>query len=126
MDLVYKILLFSLISNYLAIGKLFDIFIWNNRITRTEIVFYKKERLESIGRICFFVKIEKEIKKKLSIQKKTRFDFRIIERISNKRNRKLISIENNKFNCLRTLLIRRFIFNIIYLDDSKYELRLLL
>ncbi|MBN2571613.1 MAG: hypothetical protein JXA68_05755 [Ignavibacteriales bacterium] len=122
MNLVYKILLFSLLSISLPIGKLFEIFIWNGQITKTEIVFYKK-RLESKGRICFFVKIAKENKKKLSNHLQSRLDFAIIERISNKNNRQSLSIQNNKTNICKTLLIRRFIFNILYLDDSEYTLK---
>jgi hypothetical protein len=66
MNIVYKILLFSIFSISLPIGKLFEIFIWNDRIIKTEIVS-EKQRLESRGRICYFVKPAKEIQKKLSI-----------------------------------------------------------
>jgi len=124
-DLVYKILLFSILSISLPIGKLFEIFIWNDRITKTEIVF-NKQRLDSIGRFCFFIKIAKEIKKKLSTYLLNKSDFALIKRITNNKNIQSLSIQNNKTNNIKTLLIRRFIFNILYLDDSECELRLLL
>lgn len=124
MNLVYKILLFSLLSISLPIGNLFEIFNWNDRITKTEIVF-DKQRLESKGRICFYLKISKEIQKKFSIYLLDKSDFAIIVRIANNKNIQSISTQNKKINNIRTLLIRRFIFNILYLDDSEHELRLL-
>ncbi len=51
MNIVYKILLFSILSISLPIGKLFEIFIWNDQIIKTEIVS-EKQRLASRGRIC--------------------------------------------------------------------------
>lgn len=125
MNLVYKILLFSLLSISLPIGKLFEIFVWNDRITKTEIVFYKK-RLESRGRFYFFVKIAKETTKKFSIYLQDKSDFAIIERITNKKNTQSLSIQNNKTISYKILLIRRFLFNILYLDDSSYALKPLL
>ena len=125
MNLVYKIFLFSILSISFPIGKLFEIFIWNDRITKTEIAF-EKQRLESRGRICFFVKIAIEIQKKLTIHLQNRPDFAMIERITNNKNIQSLSIQNNKINSYKTLLIRRFLFNILYLDDSEYKLKLLL
>jgi len=125
MNLVYEILLFSLLSISLPIGKLFEIFVWNDRITKTEIVFYKK-RLESRGRICFFAKIVKETIKKFSIYLQNKSDFAIIERITNKKNTQSLSIQNNKTNSCKILLIRRFLFHILYLDDSYHALKPLL
>jgi hypothetical protein len=77
MKIVYKILLFSILSMSIPIGKLFEIFIWNDRITKTEIVF-EKQRIESRGRICYFVKLAKEIQKNLSIYLQDRPDFTLI------------------------------------------------
>ena len=118
MNLVYKIFLFSILSISFPIGKLFEIFIWNDRITKTEIAF-EKQRLESRGRICFLVKIAIEIQKKLSIHLQDRPDFAMIERITNNKNIQSLSIQNNKINSYKTLLIRRFLFNILYLLYSR-------
>lgn len=118
MNLVYKILLFSLLSISLPIGNLFEIFNWNDRITKTEIVF-DKQKLESKGRICFYIKISKEIQKKISIYLLDKSDFALIGRITNNKNIQSISTQNKKINNIETLLIRRFIFNILYLDDSE-------
>ncbi|HPK86378.1 MAG: hypothetical protein WBK94_03235 [Tenuifilaceae bacterium] len=125
MNIAYKILLFSILSISLPIGKLFEIFIWNDRITKTEIVF-EKQRFESDERVCYFVTLAKEIQKKLSIYFQDRLDFAIIERITNNKNTQTLSIQKNKINRIKTLLIRRFLFNILYLDDSEFELRLFL
>ena len=125
MNLVYKILLFSLLSISFPIGKLFDIFIWNDRITKTEIVIIKQS-LKSKGRFCFFIKIAKDIKKKLSTYLLSKPDFALIERITNKKNIQSLSIQNNKTISYKILLIRRFLFNILYLDDSCYALKPLL
>lgn len=123
MNIAYKILLFSILSISLPIGKLFEIFVWNDRITKTEIVF-ERQRLESTGRICYFVKLAKKIQKKLSIYLQDRLDFAIIVRITNNKNIQFLSIQNNKISNIKTLLIRRFLFNILYLNDSEQELRL--
>lgn len=125
MNLVYKILLFSLLSISLPIGKLFEIFVWNDRITKTEIVFYKK-RLESRGKICFFAKIAKDTIKKLSIYLQNKPDFAVIERITYKKNTHSLSIQNNKTNSYKILLIRRFLFNILNSDDAYHEIKPLL
>lgn len=125
MNLVYKILLFSILSISLPIGKLFEIFIWNDRIKKTEIVI-NKQRLDSKGRFCFFIKIAKDIKKKLSIYLLNKPDFALIVRITNKKNIQSLSIQNNKTNSYKILLIRRFLFNILYLDDSCDALKPLL
>ena len=125
MNIVYKILLLSILSFSLPIGKLFEIFIWNDRITKTEIVL-NKQRLDSKGRFCFFIKIAKDIKKKLSTYLLNKPDFALIERITNRKNIQSLSIQNNKTNNIKPLLIRRFIFNKIYIDDSECKLRLLL
>jgi len=125
MNIAYKILLFSILSISLPIGKLFEIFIWNDRITKTEIVF-EKQRFESDERVCYFVTLAKEIQKKLSIYFQDRLDFAIIKRITNNKNTQTLSIQKNKINRIKTLLIRRFLFNILYLDDSEFELRLFL
>lgn len=121
MNLFYKILLFSILSIGLPIGKLFEIFVWNDRITKTEIVS-EKQRLESRGRICYFVKLVKKIQKKLSLNLQERPDFSLIERFTNNRNIQSLTIQNNKVNGIKTYLISRFIFNILYLDDSECEL----
>jgi len=125
MNIVYKILLFSILSISLPIGKLFEIFIWNDQIIKTEIVS-EKQRLASRGRICHFVKHAKEIQKKLSIFLQNRPDFTLIERITNNKNIQSLTIQNHKVNGIKTLLISRFLFNILYLDDSEYEFSLFL
>lgn len=122
MNLVYKILLFSILSISLPIGKLFEIFIWNDRITKTEVVI-NKQRLDSKGRFCFFIKIAKDIIKKLSTYFLHKPDFALIERITNKKNTQSLSIQNNKANSYKLLLIRRFFFNLLYLDDSWHALK---
>ena len=125
MNIAYKILLFSILSISLPIGKLFEIFIWNDRITKTEIVF-EKQRFESDERVCDFVTLAKEIQKKLSIFLQNRPDFTLIERITNNKNIQSLTIQNHKVNGIKTLLISRFLFNILYLDDSEYEFSLFL
>lgn len=125
MKLVYKILLFSILSINLPIGKLFEIFIWNDRIIKTEIVF-NSLRVNSKGKFCLVIKISKDIKKKLSSNIFNKPDFALIERITNKKNKQSFSIQNNKTNNIKPLFIRRFIFNTLCKDDSECELRLLL
>jgi hypothetical protein len=125
MNLVYKILLFSVLSISLPIEKIFEIFNWKDRITRTEIVF-DKQKIESKERICFFVKIVKDIKKMFSFYLLDKSDFAIIEGITNNKNLQSLSTRNKKIKNIETLLIRRFVFNILYLDDSDHEFKLLL
>lgn len=121
MNLVYKILFFSILSISFPIGKLLDIFIWNDSVKRTEVVIKNQNPVKK--KICFFVKIAKEIQKKRSTDLQNRFNFAITERLLSKRNIQLLSVQNNKVNNNKTLLIKQFIFNIIYLDDSEFSTR---
>ncbi|NLF41905.1 MAG: hypothetical protein GX587_04355 [Bacteroidales bacterium] len=116
MNLVYKIILFSLLSISLPIGKLFDLFVWNDRITKTEIVIHTRET-GSKGRICFFVKIIKHTTQKLSSYFQDKFYYAIIERITNIKSIQLLSIQNNKTERYLFKLIRQFHFNITYISD---------
>jgi hypothetical protein len=86
-------------------------------------VFYKPG-LESKGNNCFFIKIAKSITKKLSFHLEDRFDFGITEIITNNKYIQSLSVQNKKIYRFKTILIRRFLFNIIYLDDPEYALGL--
>lgn len=117
MNLFYKIFLLSLLSISFPIGKLFDIFIWNNRITKTETVFFKK-RVTSRKSICSFVKIAKAIKNELIGNLQKRSDFTIIEILTNKKNILSSFIQNNKSNNYKVLFIKQFVFNKLLADET--------
>lgn len=119
MNSFYKILLFSILSFSLPIGKLFEIFSWNDRIIKTETVFRIK-RFETKRKSCLFIKIAKKIEKNLSIRFQDRHDILIREKIKTLENKQLEFTQNKKINKFKIQLIRRFIFNILYLDDSEY------
>jgi hypothetical protein len=123
MNPVYNILLFSILSISLPIGKLFEIFIWNDRIAKTEIV-YNKQSIDSKGRFCFLIKIAKNIKKKHSVYLLNKSDFVSIERITNKKNIQLLSVQNNISNNIKPLIMNRFVINILFSDDPECEWRL--
>ena len=119
MNTVYKILLLSILSFSLPIGRLFETFIWNDRIIKTETVFRKK-RLETIGKFCLFIKIVKKIEKSLSTHFQDKQNFVTIEKIKTSEIKQFVSIQNIRTNRFKTKIIRRFKFNILYIDDSEY------
>jgi len=119
MNIVYKILLLSILSFSLPIGRLFEIFIWNDRIIKTETVIHKK-RLETKGKNCLFLKIVKKIEKTLSTQFRDRQDFVTIEKIKTLETKRSIFIQKNRTYKFKTQLIRRFIFNMLYMNDSEH------
>jgi hypothetical protein len=125
MNFFYKILLFSLLSFGFPIGKLFEIFIWNDRITKTEFVFHR-QRIDSKRKFCLFVKISKYIKTKFSSNLLNKPDFALIGKITNKKNKQSISIQNHKASNIKPAIIRRNVFNILFIDDSVSDLSILL
>jgi hypothetical protein len=118
MNFISKILLFSILSISFPIGKLFDIFIWNLRITRTEVVF-NNQHIQSKEESCyFFSKITKPLKNKLSSPHLFDSLYAIPERIASKTTVQSIANQNKKTNSLTTAVIKRSIFNVVYVDDS--------
>lgn len=116
MNLVYKAILFSLLSISLPIGRLFELFVWNDRIQKTEIVIHSRET-GSKGRICFFIKTIKKTPQKLSSFIRDKFYYAIIERIANYKSTLILSIQNNKTEKYISKLIRQFHFNITYFSN---------
>lgn len=116
MNLACKIILFSLLSMSLPIGRLFELFVWNDQITKTEIVIHSRET-GSKGRNCFFVKIIKETAQKLSSFFRDKLYYATIERIANYKSILLLSIQNNRTGEYIFKLIRQFHFNITYFSD---------
>lgn len=107
------------------IGKLFEIFIWNDRITKTEIVS-PNQRWGSGGRICFFVKIAKDLLKQHSLSSQASRNFTVIERIISKKNIQSLFVQNRKVCRYWKIIIRRFISNVLFLDETEYALKSLL
>ena len=119
MKIVYKILLLSILSFSIPIGRLFEIFIWNDRIIKTETVFRKK-RFETKGRNYFFFKIIKKIEKTLSTHFQNRQNFTTIEKNNTIKTKLSIFIQRNRTYEFEVLLIRRYIFNILFMDDTEH------
>ncbi len=124
MKTVYKILLLAILSISFPNGRLFEIFIWNNRITKTEITV-SDSFSELKGKTCSFQRITREIKNKDNIHFQQWSDYVVIIKLSNFKIKHLFLIQNSKTSYLRTLLIRQFLFNILYSDDSVSGLKLL-
>jgi len=118
MNFISKILLFSILSISFPIGKLFDIFIWNLRITRTEVVFNNQHIQSKEESRYFFSKITKPLKNKLSSPHLFDSLYAIPERIASKTTVQSIANQNKKTNSLTTAVIKRSIFNVVYVDDS--------
>jgi len=123
MGLFYKIFVFLLLSLTFPFGKLYDIFIWDVRIIKTESVFDKHSK-EPKGKRSFFLKSSKEIKKVSSGNSICKPDFSLFERITKNNILDSFSTQNGKVNTIKTLFIRRFHFNMLYIDES--DMRLLL
>ena len=119
MKFVYKILLFSILSIGFPVGSLFDIFIWNDRIIKTEIVS-DKQGLNSGGRTFFFIK---SVKKHFNRLKK-RLNVVIIEKITQTKNIRVLSVQRFDFYCFKASLIRRSLLKVLYVDDSEHGLML--
>jgi len=118
MNFLSKILLFSILSIGFPIGKLFDIFIWNLRITRTEVVL-KNQHIQPKEESCyFFAKITKPLKNKLLAPRLFDSLYAIPERITSKTTVQFIADQNKKTNSLTTAVIKRSVFNMVYVDDS--------
>lgn len=124
MKTVYKILLLAILSISFPIGRLFEIFIWNNRITRIEIVTSNLAS-EFKGKTCSFQRITREIKKKDNTYFQKWSEYVIIVRLSDLKIKSLFFSQNNKTSFLRALLIKQFLFNIFYSDDSVSGLRVI-
>lgn len=120
MNFISKILLFSILSISLPIGKLFDIFIWNERIIRTEIVL-NNQHIQPEGQSCFYVKIAKQLENICSAPLLFNSIKTIPERITNKTTVQSIANQNKKTNSLTTAVIKRSVFNMVYVDESGNE-----
>ena len=117
MNLFYKILIFSILSFSLPIGKLFELFIWDNRITKTETVF--ERRINAEGRNCQYVKVIKEINKKLSVHLQNKSNFLIIEKVNTQITKQILYTQKIKFNNIKRLVNNQYMFNLLYVDDSE-------
>jgi hypothetical protein len=125
MNLQYKILFLSILSIGFPVGRLFEIFIWNDRITKTEVVAPDK-RLGSGGRICFFVKIARELQKQLSLRLQAHLNLAVAAQIVSKQDTRSILVQLRKIRSFRKFIIRRSVSNVLYLDESEYALKPLL
>ena len=122
MNLARNIVLFLLLIISLPIGSLFEIFSWNNQITKTEFVL-NKQRSKANTRICSYQKIVKELKKDLFNRFIAGSAFSIKERVKCSEELQSILVQNDKINGLNTLMIRRSVFNTLYIGDSEIALR---
>jgi hypothetical protein len=119
MKIVYKILLLSILSFSVPIGRLFEIFNWNDRIITTETVFRKKQ-FGTKGGNYFFLKIVKKIEKTLSTHFQDKYNFVTIEKNNTVKTKLSIFIQKNRTFKFEVQLIRRFIFNMLFMDDSEH------
>lgn len=115
---IFNILFLSLLSFTIPIGKLFEIFIWNDRVTKTESVI-QLNRIDKKRRLCFFVKIVKKSKALLIAECKKKQLFLLKEIFQNITNNKIQSIQTSQFNQFKNHLKKGQIFNIIYFDEEK-------
>jgi len=122
MNLARNIVLFVLLFISLPIGSLFEIFSWNNQITKTEFVL-NKQKSKAKARICSYQKIVKELRKDLFNRFIAGSVFSIKERITSSENLQSILVQNDKTKGFNTLMIRRSVFNTLYIDDSEIALR---
>lgn len=122
MKTVYRILLLAILSISFPIGRLFEIFIWNNRVTKIEITASNSVS-DLKGKTCSYHRFAKEIKKKVNIHLQKWSDYVVRVRQSDFKIKRLLLTQNNKTSYLKTILIKQFLFNIFYSDDSVSELQ---
>lgn len=115
--LLFKILFYLVLSISFPIGRLFEIFIWNNQIRNIENVS-RPVKIKALGRSCSFLKIVRKLKRRIIDRKKHLLVIKIRERIITSESKKLLISQTQKTNPLKKCLIRRYIFNVCYLDDA--------
>lgn len=117
MSIIYKILFFSLLWCSCPIGRLFEIFRWNDNIIKTEYVSVVKESNYK-STFHFVLNISKKITTNsiVSFYHKQLFVFRNL--IHNTKSKLILFDSNNQFKELKKELLIRLLFNINFKVDS--------
>lgn len=108
MQRIYKVLLFSALSISFPIGKLFEIFIWNDKVIRSEIVSCRRYIKPGRG-ICFFAKVVLDMRKKFLSDIQNSTEYKIIELAVNRMSIILLSLQDQKVINYKILFIKQFI-----------------
>lgn len=118
MNFIYKILLFSILSFAIPIGRIFEVFIWSNNIIKIENVVQTNE-LKLNGRFCSFNKVAKKNNEKIISKYQRKHFFILRVKIQNLKTRLSLITQNKQFKKFKPILICRFLFNVSYIDDSE-------
>jgi len=118
MNIFYKILLFSILSFTFPIGKIFEIFIWNDRIVKIETEFQVKN---PENKKCFwlFINLQKYLKDNLIFRFHNEQYFIIKEKLQNIKTHRIIAIQQKCLDRFKNRFIRCYLFNVQYSDDTE-------
>ena len=119
MTKVFKICFFIILSITFPIGRMFEMFIWNNTIIRNEyVVQAEKSDISNTAYSLFNVITQETEHAGLSFRQQ---DFILFSKmICNGRSKHILSDQNCLFNSLKGKLIRRYLFISIYSDEFEY------
>ena len=112
---ICKALFLSILSFTIPAGRLFDLFIWQDSILKTETNF-QVNRLETHRRLCLFVRIIKEINAKFLFKLKKKYNNYLHKINHNLKTRTKLLNQNYQFNEIKEQLTKNMVFNIIYSD----------
>jgi len=118
MNVIYKILIFSVFSYTIPIGKIFEIFVWQDNIIKTEYVVKKTANKNSSN-----VLLLKFDKKAINTKNNSIFNNYHInyEKIENSKNNLTLFTFKILFNNIKTRTIHRFVFNLIFSDENSFS-----
>ena len=116
MQLLLRIVVFTVLSFTLPIGRLFDLFVWNNSIVRVEHV----ENCRKITANAVYKHFVKQFKAVKTECLQSFFGinyFVIIEKVKNTQVNQLYKFQNSHHNNFISQVIFQFVFNVQYADE---------
>lgn len=121
MKLFCKILFISILSLTFPVGKMVELFAWNNRIVKTETVV-RNHQAGIRGRYCSFVKIAGQIFAETSERVKRNRKYTLCELVRNIRIRQTVSLQMKRFSVYKNRFDSQPVFNIVYSDDPEDQM----
>ncbi|OQY01137.1 MAG: hypothetical protein B6I20_07945, partial [Bacteroidetes bacterium 4572_117] len=116
MQNISKILVFLSIILAIPVGKLYEIFIWNDKIVSIGYVLKEKKIDLKNNPYILFVKINK----KNNVAKQIFFSYYFVnyQKYENSKNELTLNIQKNIFNKHKSRITHRFLYNLIYSDNK--------
>lgn len=118
MNTIYKILIFIIFSFTIPIGKLFEIFVWQNNIIKIEYVVKNNEIESRQNSKTIFVKL---YHKNNETERHNIFEYCLynFEKYENIKSKLKLNTYNKLFDNHKFKILKRFMFNLIYFDENE-------